>query len=69
MSFTGRLPILSLLAGLRGRLATRRARRAERLAFATLLRAPAHRLADLGIDAVDVREALESASRRGSRSD
>lgn len=55
--------ILRLAEGVPGRIVAWRTRRAEHLALQSLLNAPAHRLADLGIDPHDVREALEARRR------
>lgn len=56
-------PFLRLAKGASGRIVAWRTRCAERLALQTLLDAPAHRLADLGINPHDVREALEARRR------
>jgi uncharacterized protein YjiS (DUF1127 family) len=69
MSLTGRLPLLRLFADLPGWFRRRQTRRAQHVALSALLRAPAHRLADIGIDTVDVGEAYESASRGEPRPD
>ena len=56
-------PLPRLVGGVPGRMVAWRTRRAERLALQALLNAPAYRLADMGIDAHDVREALEARRR------
>lgn len=57
--------LLRAVAGVPGRLGTSHVRRAERLDLsAALLDAPAHRLADLGVDVTDVHEALRMRGKR-----
>jgi hypothetical protein len=57
-------PVLRAFAGLPARVQASRLRRAQELALSILADAPAHRLAELGIDVSDVEEALR---RRGKR--